>query len=569
MPGRRRSCESGSPQLPAETRWGWLSLGTGDDGPGRLVAAIVMAVRAADASLGRDAGDMLADADPDPAAIVAALVEEIAHEASSPVVVVLDDAHLIHSRDAWGHVAWLVDLQPPQLHIVITARADPPLPLARWRARGQLGEIRTAQLSFSGSESHDLLTRAVGERATASFCARVHECTEGWAAGVRLASLAVDSGASPDDVIALFSGAEGTVAEVLVDEVLSLQPPDVRRFLLDTSVLATLEPDPCQALTGRTDAGQLLRRLAADHLFIRPLEGGRDQYRHHHLFAELLRTELRLEDPAAVTELHRRASRWYEEAGRYVRAVTHALAAGDYGRTVDLITEHREDLHDRGHGRAMARWLEAVPDRFITADPARAVDHATTMLLLARPEANRWLRAALPLIPQDAHELHARALRLDATMRASTGALEDFEQLMSEADSLCARSGFVDPFTERALGWRPRVLSLVGRHDEAIDDAERLLAAPRMVLRDDVAISILAGVLADAAQYERAAITADRALDRWQADGAPELFGMTDALRVRATIDRLAGEYSSAAEHLERTQRSSTARSPTSSASSS
>jgi LuxR family maltose regulon positive regulatory protein len=125
---------------------------------------------------------------------------------------------------------------------------------------------------------------------------------------------------------------------------------------------------------------------------------------------------------------------------------------------------------------------------------------------------------------------------------------------MTEADALGADSSNVDPFTERALAWRPRLLSLVGRHDEAIGHAERLLAAERSTLRDDIATSVLAGVLADAGQYERAAITADRALERWRADGAPELFGMADALRARATIDRQARDFASAAEHLEQAE---------------
>ena len=281
------------------------------------------------------------------------------------------------------------------------------------------------------------------------------------------------------------------------------------------------------------------------------LEGDADQYRHHQLLAELLRGELRLEDRTAPIRLHQAAAAWYEGTGVYDRAITHALEADDYGYAVRVITEHLEELYARGDGSSMGRWLAAVPDGFITADPSRAVDHATALVLLARPEAHRWLRVTVPLIPPDALDLQARALCLDAVIIASTGRFETFERLIAKATALAAQISLVDPFAERAGAWRARLLAFVGRHDEAIDHAEHILASERTVLRDDIATSVLAGVLVDAEHYERAAIVADHALQHWNADGAPALFGIVDALRARATIDRLAGDFDSAAVHLE------------------
>jgi LuxR family maltose regulon positive regulatory protein len=410
--------------------------------------------------------------------------------------------------------------------------------------------VRAGQLAFDGAETEMLLTRFVGRPATPAFCDRVHERTEGWVAGVRLAGVAVENGSSTEHVLACLDAAQGTVAEVLVEEVLRVQPTDVRRFLLDTAVLDVLDPEACRALSGRADADVVLRRLAADHLFIRPLEGVAHRYRHHHLLAELLRAELRLEDPLAPERFHRAASAWYEQAGDPASAIEHALAAGDFERAVAVLVERREDLHNAGYGRSMARWLAAVPDRFITADPERAIDHASTMLVLARPETQRWLRAALPLIPADAKRLRARALRIEAVLYASIGRRSDLERLLAAAADLddCPAT---DPMIERADAWRARLLSFDGRHDEAIDLAERVLASDRRVLRDDVATSVLAGVLADAGELDRAAGVADRAIEWWHADGSPEVFGMVDALRARAHVHRLTGRLADAAELLD------------------
>ena len=320
------------------------------------------------------------------------------------------------------------------------------------------------------------------------------ERTEGWAAGLRLALLALRDGTDPDRLVAQFSGTHSTVAELLVTEVLQRQPPDVREFLRCTSILAVLDPGLCDAVTGRGDSRLVLRRLAADHAFITPIEGEIDRYRYHPLLADVLRYEMRTENPHAEADAHRRASHFYADHGQTADAIDHALVGGDYDAACSLIHRRLPTLYAEGRRGQVSRWLDAVPDDYLFDDPERAVDQCAALLFLGRVEWIRWMRQARRAVGDGRPDLRARLLLFEAIGHATQGRVEVSAERRRQSQEL-RPAGVAEPFEEFASAWHARGLSLVGRHDEAIEAATSLLRAERVLMTDAAAVSLIAGTL--------------------------------------------------------------------------
>jgi LuxR family maltose regulon positive regulatory protein len=341
----------------------WVSLDPGDNDPARFWSYVATALRAAQGAPER-VTPRTPESYPAPPteAILVALINEVA-EARKSVVLILDDYHWIESPPIHDALLFFLEHLPPQLHLVIASRADPPLPMGRLRGQGQLTELRTADLRFTAEEEAAFLNEAMGLGLSAEELAALDARTEGWIVGLQMAALSLqgqDRGRIASAIAAL-GGSHRYILDYLTEEVLQRQSAEVRAFLLRTAILDQLSGPLCDAVTGQANSQETLHRLERANLFIVPLDDERRWYRYHHLFADLLRSHLEYTQPDQVPLLHRSASAWYEENGHVAEAVRHALAAGDVGRVAHLAEGKVLDMLDHGELGTLVRWLDALP----------------------------------------------------------------------------------------------------------------------------------------------------------------------------------------------------------------
>jgi LuxR family transcriptional regulator, maltose regulon positive regulatory protein len=351
----------------------WVSLDTRDGDAARfwtyaLQALDVASPGCAAAALSQLEGghDFLAD-------VITSLINELSVRPDD-VTLVLDDYHLADTPDVADTLSFLLDHRPPQLHLIISTRADPALPLPRLRARGELLEIRASDLRFTADEAETYLNTVHDLRLSDSDVDALESRTEGWVAALQLAALSLHGHDDSASFIATFAGDDRFVVDYLVDEVLDQQPPALRRFLLDTSVLDRLSGALCDAVTAGSGGRDSLETLERRNLLLIPLDDQRRWYRYHHLFADVLRSRLLAERPEDVPELHRRASRWYEQAGHLESAVRHAFAAGDVDLAADLIEVAAPDLRRHRAEGTLRSWLAQLPPAVLAQRPVLASD---------------------------------------------------------------------------------------------------------------------------------------------------------------------------------------------------
>ena len=302
-------------------------------------------------------------------------------------IFVLDDYHLIRSEAVHEALAYFLERQPPQLHLVITTREDPPIPLSRWRAQGDLTEIRERDLKFTTAETTSLLNDTLGLSLTMAQIEKLFKKTEGWVSGLQLAALALREQSDVDQFVNAFAGSNRFILDYLIEEVFRLQPPDVRTFLLQTAVLEQLSAPLCDAVLAQAGHSQtMLEALEQANLFIISLDESRQWFRYHHLFADLLRQRLRLEQMDTAL-LHQRAAHWHEENGFYRRAINHYLQAADWEAAATLIQNHNEKIQKQGENRTFLRWMETLPDAVIEAKPDLCLDYAWALALSGQPDA--------------------------------------------------------------------------------------------------------------------------------------------------------------------------------------
>src|SRR3982751_222050 len=321
----------------SQRRVAWLALDPGDADLRLFLTHVAAAIQTVEPEAGVDALALLeAGATPPPDAVLVSLINDL-DVLAGPTVVALDDYHVIDAAAVHEAVTFLLDNLPPQVTLAMTTRADPPLPLSRLRARGELVEVRAADLRFTTGEAQTFLNEVMGLQLESALVAALETRTEGWAAGLQLAALSARTHAGAPDgsgdvagFVEAFSGSHRFVLDYLVEEVLDRQPDGVRAFLLDTSVLEQLTGELCDALTGRSDGQPMLETLERENLFVIPLDDVRRWYRYHHLFADALRARLTVGDAGGVRELHAAASRWLAENGLLADALRHAIAGGDY-----------------------------------------------------------------------------------------------------------------------------------------------------------------------------------------------------------------------------------------------
>ena len=345
----------------------WLGLDGGDSDPARFWRYAVAALDRARPGLAGRVGPLLPRSSE---GLVTALINELAADPGpDEVLLVLDDYHLVDSGPVHESVAFLLENLPPGLRVVVSGRADPPLPLARLRARGQLAELRAADLRFTPEEAAALLGETAGPGLPGTAVAALVARTEGWAAGLQLAGLSLRGHADAAGFAAAFSGSHRFVLDYLADEVLDGQTGQVRAFLLETSVLERLSGELCDAVTGRVGSQAMLQEIERAGLLVVPLDEVRGWWRYHHLFADLLRARLQAEQPGRVQALHRAAAAWCEEHDLADDAVRHALAAGDAAWAARLVERHVEALLGRSEGVTLRRWLSALPAEAVRDRP--------------------------------------------------------------------------------------------------------------------------------------------------------------------------------------------------------
>ncbi|MGI8910540.1 MAG: LuxR C-terminal-related transcriptional regulator [Rubrobacteraceae bacterium] len=365
----------------------WLSLDEDDNDPVRFLSYLVAALRRiVEEEFGE--GVLVALRSPEPPrleVLTGALINELAG-LPGEVAIILDDYHLIDSERVHGIVSFLLEHLPEGMHLVISSCVDPPLPLARLRARGEITELNAAELSFTRKEAAAFLKGVMGLDLSAEDVAKLEQRTEGWIAGLQLAALSMRDRKDVSGFIESFSGSHRDVLDFLAEEVLERQPEDVREFLLRTSILGSLTGPLCDALTGRSDGQGMLERLERENLFVVALDDERRWYRYHHLFAEFLRGRLSRESPERVGGLHLHASGWYEDNGLVAEAIGHALAAPDHERAARLIEGGVEGAVERGEGTTALRWLEALPTEAKRRRPRLFAEHAVALIITGRPD---------------------------------------------------------------------------------------------------------------------------------------------------------------------------------------
>jgi LuxR family transcriptional regulator, maltose regulon positive regulatory protein len=365
---------------------GWVSLDGSDNDPARFLSYLVRALQTVEEGIGEGIlASLRSPALPPVEAVIGALVNDLANTRNE-VVIVLDDYHLIGSEPVHDAVAFLLEHLPENVHLIVSTRTDPPLPLPKLRARDQMTELRAADLRFTPEEAKAFLGEVMGLTPSAEDVAALDEITEGWVAALQLAALSMRDREDVSGFVEAFSGSNRHVLDFLAEEVLERQSEGVRDFLLRTSVLERMSAPLCEALTGRSDGQGMLEKLERENLFVVPLDDERRWYRYHHLFADFLRGRLVREGSESASELHLRASGWYEGNGHLAEAIGHALSAPDHDLAARLIEREVKEAWSRGEGPTVLRWLEALPAGAKRHRPRLLLQHAQALVLIGQPD---------------------------------------------------------------------------------------------------------------------------------------------------------------------------------------
>ena len=381
----------------------WVSLDQSDNDPALFWAYLITALQTLQSGVGLRALSLLHSPQPQPIeSVLTSLINEIA-AIHDDFALILDDYHVIDAQPVHSAIAFLLDHLPPQMHVVIASRSDPPLPLARLRGRGESTEVRAADLRFTPDEAAVFLKEVMGLDLSSGEVAALETRTEGWIAGLQLAALSMQGRDDVSGFITAFKGDDRYIVDYLVEEVLQHQPERVRSFLLQTSILDRLSGPLCDAVTDQEESKGLLEALDRGNLFVIPLDDKRQWYRYHHLFADVLQAHSMDEQPDRVPTLHRRASEWYEHNGLPADAIRHALAAEDFERAAGLVElAWHAVIRSFGQDATWLGWVRELPDELVQVRPVLSTGFGLTLLFRGDleagegrlREAERWLETA-------------------------------------------------------------------------------------------------------------------------------------------------------------------------------
>jgi LuxR family maltose regulon positive regulatory protein len=550
----------------------WLSLDERDNDPALFWTYLVAALQTVAPGTGADALVLLQSTRSPIDGVLATLLNDLA-AIRDDVVLVLDDYHLITARDVQDGMTFLLEHLPPQVQLVIAGRADPALPLARLRGRGELVEIRAADLRFTAEEAAAYLHEVMGLVLTPGDVAALEERTEGWIAALQLAALSMQGRDDVAGFIAGFAGDDRYIVDYLVEEVLQRQPARVRTFLLRTSILTRLNGPLCDAVTGQDGGTAMLDALDRSNLFLVALDDRRRWYRYHHLFADVLQARLLDEQPGDLHELHHRASDWWEQSGDRSEAVRHALAAQDVERAADLVELAIPALRQRRQEATVRRWLDALPEELFRNRPVLSAGYVGARMVWGEldgvearlRDAERWLAttsgpptASAEMVVVDEEQFRRLPGSVAVYRAGQARILGDVAGTMAHARRALDLVGQDDPFGRGAaaslLGlayWTTGDLDAAHRwYAEGMASLERAghfsdVVGGAITLAD---IRIAQGRLREATRtYERGLQRAEQAVPVLR--GAADMHvGLADLCRERNDVDGAAGHLRASRE---------------------
>lgn len=357
----------------------WVSLDEGDNDLRRFLRYVAAALHRVDDRIGATALGLLQSPQGTSEGVLTTLLNDLL-EASTQMILVLDDYHTIDSTEVHDAVLFMLDHLPDKCHIILTSRVDPPLPLARLRGRRQLAEIRSGDLRFTPDEAAAFLNAVMGLNLEANDVAALEARTEGWIAGLQLAALSVQNRDDVAGFIQAFTGSHRHVVDYLADEVLHRQPKIVQQFLVETSILDRLTGNLCDAVTATEGGAVQLRMLEELNLFIVPLDEARYWYRYHHLFADFLRARLFSSAIESIPELHGRAADWYQKQGLLTEAIRHFLAANDVAAATNIVLRHAPSKLVRSELSLLLSWYRMLPESVIEQNVGLSAIYAWVLI---------------------------------------------------------------------------------------------------------------------------------------------------------------------------------------------
>jgi LuxR family maltose regulon positive regulatory protein len=542
---------------------GWVSLDKTDNEPATFWAYVLAALSCAGVGLppaGCAPAELTRMGPPEQS--LAPLVNVLIG-LTADVTLVLDAYHLIADPRIHSGLAFLIDHQPPRLHLVILSRSDPPFPLARWTASGEVVQARTRDLAFTAGEMTVFL-RDHGVTLPPDLAEPLFARLEGWPAALRLATLWVSGRDDADTAIAEFAASDATISDYLMTEVLNELPAGLRRFLLQTSILSQLAGPLCDAVTAQGGGAQALAELDRRGLFVEPLAPGRDWLRYHHLFAELLHLELERAYPVMIAELHRRASRWFAANGFAADAIEHGIIGGDWVGVRALMLSETLAIGSRYAPSVVEGWLSSLPRRVLDTSPFFLVLDAFVLAHTGRPgQARHALRRSANLArlattePELSelgalrHAIAAGIARLDcdlAAVRRSALALRQHEERVGDGQTELAR--MARAAVANALAATTFWHGDTDSAEQLLRETERETAAHQLMRMRVNCMSVTALLLASTGRLRQAEALAAEALRMALSVGVVELFQASPALLAKALLSVQRAEHSVAREQL-------------------
>jgi LuxR family maltose regulon positive regulatory protein len=568
---------SSGDEITSPLQVAWVSLDEGDNDLARFLAYVIAALQGTGVEqgtggrVGKGLSDMLQSPRRLPVEeLLTALINQVG-TISEHLVLILDDYHVIHTQRVHDALAFLLEHLPPQMHVMIATRADPPLPLARLRGRGQLIELRQADLRFTDAEAAEFLNRVMGLDLSAEDIATLSSRTEGWIAALHLAALQIAAVSTRSDMqsgdagvfIRAFTGSDRYILDYLMEEVLRRQPEAVQGFLLHTAVLRRLSAPLCDAVLGHaveaptlvssgpledgalSPSQEVLEALDRANLFIVPLDSERRWYRYHHLFADLLRQRLRQVRPGIVPTLHGRASVWHEQNGFTEEAIHHALLAGDADRAADLIEREAETTVMHSELNTVQGWVETLPDEIVKTRPLLCILHSWVLLVSGCPLGAAEARLQDAAQADEGGSFSGEILTVHALIAAYQMKTRESVELSSRAlELLPEQSTFFRSFVAGYLGlnylYTGDLVAARGYFEQAVQIAQKAGNLMNVVLAlcHLAEISGVQGRIAEAqATYEQAlALAVNGDCRRLPIAGIP-LIGLGRILLLRNQLD--------------------------------
>jgi LuxR family maltose regulon positive regulatory protein len=463
-------------QKDCETPLAWVSLDEEDNEPLRFLDYLIGALQTVDADLGDESAELLRRTSTPPLKVVlTSLLNEI-NAYDKEFVMAFDDYHVIHDHGIHDALSYLIERLAPHAHALIATRSDPPFPLGRMRARGDLKELRASDLRFDNTEAAAFLNEVMNLELTANDVAALEERTEGWIAGLQLSALTLQGRENRSEVVKEFAGDNRFVLDYLLEEVLNCQTEKVQDFLLQTSVLTRLNAQLCDALTGDQSGHVMLEQLERANLFLIRLDGRGEWFRYHHLFADLLRLKLKQKQPGAIRELQTKASQWCENNNLSDEAINYALAAQNWERALDLIEPIAFPMISMGGFSRLNHWVEAIPEVALKAHPLLFRFYIPTLIYKEEFEkAEKYLQI---IEKAESEDLRRQLMSLVWSSRSLVASARCQADWAEECSHKAEQFLLADDITQRAVVMQTKVRFSSVRGDMKVMEAALHAALP-------------------------------------------------------------------------------------------